>query len=77
MPAVYLTKTDERKARTERILKIAFMEQGTTQKALAKELGMKYGTLNHRVKNPETMTIGEAWKILDALEVRDRGRILE
>ena len=79
MPAVYLSKTQERQARTTRILRIGILEQNTDQKALAKKVGMTHGTVNKRVHMPDTMTLGELWKILDALEVpqEERAKILE
>lgn len=79
MPAVYLSKAQERQARATRILRIGILEQSTDQKALAKKVGMTHGTVHKRVHMPETMTLGELWKILDALEVpqEERAKILE
>ncbi len=69
MPAVHLTKSDERSARTKKILKIAIMEKATDQKTLAKKVNMTYGTLHKRINHPGTCSFEEMWKILDALEV--------
>lgn len=79
MPAVYLSKDQERQARASKILRIGILEQNTNQKALAKKVGMTQGTVHKRVHMPETMTLGELWKILDALEVPQdmRAKIIE
>lgn len=79
MPAVYLSKDQERQARATRILQIGILDTGTNQKALAKKVGMTQGTVHKRVHMPETITLGELWKILDALEISQdqRGKILE
>ena len=78
MPTVYLTKEQERQARTTKILKNGILEQNTDQKALAKKIGMKHGTTNKRFNHPETVTLGELWKIRDGLEMppEERAKIL-
>ena len=67
MPAVYLSKQQERGARATRILRMEIYGTGTNQTDLAEKAGMVQGTLHKRVHMPETMTLGELWKVLDAL----------
>lgn len=78
MAQVYLTQAQERQAKAERILKVGIAVQNTDQKALAKKTGLKYCTVHKRIHMPETCTLGELWKILDALEVppEERAKIL-
>lgn len=75
MPKVLLTKAQERQDRASRVLKICIMEQQTDQKRLAKDTGMKYSTLNKRINNPDTCTLQELWKILDALDASEENRM--
>ena len=75
MPKVLLTKTQERQDRASRVLKICILEQHTDQRKLAKETGMSYSTLNKRINNPDTCTLRELWKILDALDASEENRI--
>ncbi|MBY0758555.1 helix-turn-helix domain-containing protein [Sellimonas caecigallum] len=75
MPKVLLTKTQERQDRASRVLKICILEQHTDQRKLAKATGMSYSTLNKRINNPDTCTLRELWKILDALDASEENRI--
>lgn len=79
MPTVHLSKLQEREARTSRILRQEIYGAGTNQKALAEKVGMVQGTLHKRVHMPETMTLGELWKVLDALHTPEdvRAEILK
>lgn len=66
MPAVYLSKQQEREARVTRILRMEIYGSGTNQKALAEKVGMVQGTLHKRVHMPETMTLvnfGRFWTL--------------
>ena len=78
MAQVYLTRAQERQAKAEKILRVGIAVQNTDQKALAKKTGLKYGTVHKRIHMPETCTLGELWRILDALEVppEERAKIL-
>ncbi len=42
MPVVHLTKTQEREARVERVLRIALADQCTNQRELARKVKRKY-----------------------------------
>lgn len=75
MAKVLLTKDKERQDRAKRILKICIMDQNTDQRQLSKKTGMPYATLNKRINNPDTCTLRELWKILDALDVSEENRI--
>lgn len=75
MPEVYLTKMQARSARVKKALKVRILDQNTDQKCLAKKAGMKYGTLNKRVNEPETCSLDELWRILDALEMPEEERM--
>lgn len=79
MPAVYLSKQQEREARATCILRMEIYGSGTNQKAFAEKVGMVQGTLHKRVHMPETMTLGELWKVLDALHTPEdvRAEILK
>lgn len=78
MAQVYLTQAQERQAKVGKILRVGIAARNTDQKALAKKTGIKYCTVHKRIHMPETCTLGELWKILDALEVppEERAKIL-
>ncbi len=78
MAQVYLTQAQERQAKAEKQLRIWIATQVTNQRALAKKTGLKYCTVNKRINEPETCTLEELWKILDALKVppEERAKIL-
>ena len=79
MPVVFLTKEQSRSNQVSKLLKIWIVGQGTDRRQLSKNAGMKYDTLAKRIREPETCTLKELWKILDALEVpeEERGKILD
>lgn len=78
MAQVYLTLAQERQAKAEKQLRIWIATQVTNQREIAKKTGLKYCTVNKRINEPETCTLEELWKILDALEVppEERAKIL-
>ena len=78
MAQVYLTQAQERQAKAEKQLRIWIATQVTNQREIAKKTGLKYCTVNKRINEPETCTLEELWKILDALEVppEERAKIL-
>lgn len=78
MPAVYLTKNQEREARTERVLREGLLEQSINQRDLARKTNLKYCTVNKRINEPGTCTLYELWEILDELEIppEERAKIL-
>lgn len=79
MPAVYLSEKQRWEAKVTRILRNEIYGAGTNQKALAQKIGMTQGTLHKRVHMPETMTLGELRKVLDALHTPEdvRAEILK
>lgn len=78
MPVTYLTKTQEREARTEKVLRTGLVNRNINQRALANKLKKNYWTLNKRINDPGTCTLTELWAILDELEIpaEDRAKIL-
>lgn len=78
MPAVYLTKNQEREARTERVLREGLLDQNLNQKALARKMNKKYCTVHKRINEPGTCTLNELWELLDELEIpaETRAKIL-
>ena len=71
MPVVHLTKTQEREARVERVLRIALAD-------LARKTKRKYCTVNKRINEPGTITLYELWDFLDELNVppEERSKIV-
>ena len=78
MPIVHLTKTEEREARAERLLRIALADQRINQRDLARKMNRKYCTVNKRINEPGTCTLYELWDFLDELNVpaEERAKIL-
>lgn len=78
MPVVHLTKTQEREARAERVLRIALAEQCINQRDLARRTNRKYCTVNKRINEPGTITLSELWDFLDELNVppEERAKIV-
>lgn len=78
MPMIYLTKTQEREARAERVLREGLLEQSINQRDLARKTNLKYCTVNKRINEPGTCTLYELWEILDELEIppEERAKIL-
>ncbi len=78
MPVVHLTKTQEREARVERVLRIALADQCTNQRELARKTKRKYCTVNKRINEPGTITLYELWDFLDELNVppEERSKIV-
>ena len=78
MPIVHLTKTEEREARAERLLRIALADQRINQRDLARKMNRKYCTVNKRINEPVTCTLYELWDFLDELNVppEERAKLL-
>ena len=74
MPSVFLTKSQKRSSNAEEILRNCVNKQKTTIKALAKQTGIPYPTMIKRFREPETCTLEELWKILDALDAQEDER---
>ena len=74
MPAVYLSKEQQRAAQVRRCLGGAICANGSYKKDLAKNAGMKYHTFLKRLNEPETCTLSELWTILDTLNVTEEER---
>ena len=69
MPKAYLTSSQKWEADVKENLRILIYRAGTNQKALSRDTGIKPSTLQKRLRDPETMRIGEALKIFKALGV--------
>ena len=78
MPIVHLTKTEEREARAERLLRIALADQRINQRDLARKMNRKYCTVNKRINEPGTCTLYELRGFLDELNVppEERAKLL-
>ena len=74
MPSVFLTKSQKRSREAKKVLRDCVNNQETTIKAVAKQTGIPYPTMIKRFREPETCTLEELWKILDALDAQEEER---
>lgn len=69
MPKVYITSNQKWVDDVKANLMALIYRAGTNQKELSRDTGIKLSTLAKRLRDPETMRIGEAMKIFKALGV--------
>lgn len=79
MPAVRLTKEQERVKAAARFLRRELVSQDIDRRQLAKRVNMKYDTLAKRIREPGSMRLSELWRIMDVLKTpqEERGEILK
>lgn len=79
MPAVHLTKEQERVKAAARFLRRELVSRDIDRRQLAKRVNMKYDTLAKRIREPGSMRLSELWRIMDVLKTpqEERGEILK
>lgn len=74
MPAVYLTKEQERIKKASKFLKKELLNRDIDRVQLSRETSIKYDTLVKRIREPDTIRLSELWKIMDALRTPQEER---
>ncbi len=69
MPTVYLTKNQQRGKAVLKIIADYIFESGETKKSLLKRAGFSSTAFYSRIRNPETFTLEEIWRLFDLMNV--------
>lgn len=72
MPRTLPTKNEERRRAVRAIISSGLDMMNSDEDKLAAAMGCKRRTLQNRRKSPDTLSLGEFWRICDYLQVPDR-----
>lgn len=79
MPPVYLTKQKQREEQARKVFRIIRINKGLQKGDIAKALGKSRPTVQRMEEEPEKISLGTFWKLLDMAGIppEERGKYLE
>lgn len=79
MPQVCLTREQQRGYMLNKIIHDYLFDTGDTKDNLMRQMHMSTGTFYKRLREPETFSLGELWRLFDIMGVspEQRAKILE
>ena len=79
MPSVYLTKQQQREEQVRKIFRIIRIDRGLQKGDIAEALHVSRPTVRRMEEEPEKISLGTLWKLLDMAGIppEERGKYLE